>query len=131
MAIEKIIVLGGDLNFRSNLENYLRRCRYDVAPAPTIAIARDYLSRDNFDLIFLDLHLPDGEGTELLKEIQARPQKPLAVITAGTGSVESAVECIKNGAFRLHHPAIFRRTNRRYACARRRSSSDWSESTAY
>jgi DNA-binding NtrC family response regulator len=99
MAIEKIIVLGGDLNFRSNLENYLRRCRYDVAPAPTIAIARDYLSRDNFDLIFLDLHLPDGEGTELLKEIQARPQKPLAVITAGAGSVESAVECIKNGAF--------------------------------
>ncbi len=99
MAIEKIIVLGSDLNFRSSLENYLRRCRYDVAPAPTIAIARDYLSRDNFDLIFLDLRLPDGEGTDLLKEIQARPQKPLAVITAGAGSVESAVECIKNGAF--------------------------------
>ena len=99
MAIEKIIVLGSDLNFRSNLENYLRRCRYDVAPAPTIAVARDYLTRDNFDLIFLDLHLPDGEGTDLLKEIQARPQKPLAVITAGAGSVESAVECIKNGAF--------------------------------
>jgi DNA-binding NtrC family response regulator len=99
MAIEKIIVLGSDLNFRSNLENYLRRCRYDVASIGTIAMAREYLSRDNFDVIFLDLRLPDGEGTDLLKEIQARPQKPLAVITAGAGSVESAVECIKNGAF--------------------------------
>jgi DNA-binding NtrC family response regulator len=99
MAIEKIIVLGSDLNFRTNLENYLRRCRYDVAAIGTIAMAREYLSRDNFDVIFLDLRLPDGEGTDLLKEIQARPQKPLAVITAGAGSVESAVECIKNGAF--------------------------------
>jgi DNA-binding NtrC family response regulator len=99
MAIEKIIVLGSDLNFRGNLENYLRRCRYDVASIGTIAMAREYLSRDNFDVIFLDLRLPDGEGTDLLKEIQARPQKPLAVITAGAGSVESAVECIKNGAF--------------------------------
>ncbi|MGA2868249.1 MAG: sigma-54 dependent transcriptional regulator [Verrucomicrobiota bacterium] len=91
--------MGSDLNFRSNLENYLRRCRYDVASIGTIAMAREYLSRDNFDVIFLDLRLPDGEGTDLLKEIQARPQKPLAVITAGAGSVESAVECIKNGAF--------------------------------
>src|ERR1700744_310368 len=99
MAIEKIIVLGSDVIFRSNLENYLRRCRFDVAPAPTISIARDYLNRDNFDLIFLDLDLPDGDGTDLLKEIAARPQKPLAVSPTGAGSVESAVECIKNGAF--------------------------------
>src|ERR1700722_3256553 len=99
MAIAKIIVLGTDLNFRSHLENYLRRCRYDVASAATLANARDYLCKDNFDLIFMDLHLPDGDGTDLLKELQARPQKPLAVITATAGGVESAVECIKNGAF--------------------------------
>ncbi len=99
MAIEKIIVLGNELNFRNHLENYLRRCRYDVAAVTTLAAARDYLSRDNFDLIFLDLRLPDGDGTDLLKELQARPQKPLAVVTAGVGGVESAVECIKGGAF--------------------------------
>src|SRR5476649_2560739 len=99
MSIEKIIVLEGDLNFRNNLENYLRRCRYDVAATSTIAVAREYLSKDNFDIIFLELRLPDGDGTEFLKEIQARPQKPLAVITTGSGSIESAVNCIKNGAF--------------------------------
>jgi DNA-binding NtrC family response regulator len=99
MIIEKIIVLGSELNTRKDLENYLRRCHYDVAAAPTIAAARDYLNRDNFDLIFLDLTLPDGSGADFLKEIQARPLKPLIVITASTGSVESAVECVKNGAF--------------------------------
>ncbi len=99
MAIEKIVVLGSDLNFRNDLENYLRRCRYDVASASNIATAREYLSRDNFDVIFLDLSLPDGDGADFLREMQARPLKPLAVITAGSGSVEPAVECIRNGAF--------------------------------
>jgi DNA-binding NtrC family response regulator len=99
MSIEKIIILEGDSILRGNLENYLRRCRYDVAATATIAVAREYLSKDNFDLVFLELRLPDGNGAEFLKEIQARAQKPLVVVTTGSGSVESAVDCIKNGAF--------------------------------
>ena len=99
MAIEKIIVLEDDLIVRKNLEHQLRNRRYDVAAVSTIAEAQDYLNRDNFDLIFLDVRLPDGDGTDLLKTIQLRPQKPLCVVTTGFGSVESAVECMKNGAF--------------------------------
>ena len=99
MTIEKVIVLGGESNFSSTLENYLRRSRYEVASASSIASARRHLDKDNFDLIFLDPVLPDGSGMDFLKEILALPQKPLAVITTGSGTIESAVECIKNGAF--------------------------------
>jgi DNA-binding NtrC family response regulator len=99
MAIEKIIVLEDDAVVRSNLENFLRRKHYDVAAVSTIAAAQEYLNRDNFDLIFLDVRLPDGDGTDLLKHIQSRPQKPLAAMMTGFGSVESAVECMKNGSF--------------------------------
>src|SRR6516164_1377011 len=99
MPIEKVIVLEDDAIVRKNLESCLRRQRYDVACAPTIAAAQAFLDKDNFDLIFLDVRLPDGDGTDLLKALQSRPQKPLAVITTGFGSVESAVECMKNGAF--------------------------------
>jgi len=99
MTIEKIIVLGSDLNLRNALEGYLRRCRYDVASASTIAAAREYLSKDNFDIIFMDLVLPDGGGPSFLKEILARPSKPLVVITGGANAVEPAVDCIKDGAF--------------------------------
>jgi DNA-binding NtrC family response regulator len=99
MPIEKVIVLEDDQIVRKNLENCLRRRRYDVASASTLAAAQDYLNKDNFDVIFLDVRLPDGDGTDLLKAIQSRPQKPLVVITTGFGSVESAVECMKNGAF--------------------------------
>jgi DNA-binding NtrC family response regulator len=99
MPIEKVIVLEDDQIVRKNLENCLRRRRYDVASISTIAAAQECLAKDNFDIIFLDVRLPDGDGTELLKVIQSRPQKPLVVVTTGFGSVESAVECMKNGAF--------------------------------
>ncbi len=99
MSIEKIVVLEDDLIVRKNLEHQLRQRRYDVASASTIAAAQEYLNKDNFDLIFLDVRLPDGDGTDLLKSLQLRPQRPLAVVTTGFGSVESAVECMKNGAF--------------------------------
>jgi DNA-binding NtrC family response regulator len=99
MSIEKIVVLEDDLIVRKNLEHQLRQRRYDVASVSTIASAQEYLSKDNFDLIFVDVRLPDGDGTELLKSLQLRPQKPLVVMTTGFGSIESAVECMKNGAF--------------------------------
>ena len=99
MAIEKIIVLEDDAIVRRNLEQQLRNRRYDVAAVETIAEAQEYLNRDNFDLLFLDVRLPDGDGTDLLKAIQLRPQKPLVVVISGFGTVESAVDCMKNGAF--------------------------------
>jgi DNA-binding NtrC family response regulator len=99
MPIEKVIVVEDDQIVRNNLEQCLRRRRYDVASVATIEGAQEYLNKDNFDLIFIDVRLPDGDGTDLLKTLQQRPVRPLAVITTGFGTVESAVECMKNGAF--------------------------------
>jgi DNA-binding NtrC family response regulator len=99
MSIEKIIVLEDDLIICKNLEQQLRQRRFDVASVRTIAGAREVLAKDTFDLIFVDVRLPDGQGTELLRELQSRPEKPLVVMMTGFGSVESAVECMRNGAF--------------------------------
>ena len=67
MPIEKIIVLEDDLIVRRNLEEKLRQQRYDVAVTTTIAGARELMAKDTFDLLFLDVRLPDGEGTDLLR----------------------------------------------------------------
>ncbi len=99
MRIEKIIILEDDAIIRRNLEQLLRNRRFDVASATTLAAARDYLAKDNFDLVIADVRLPDGEGTDLLRQLQARPQKPMVVMMSGFGSVESAVECMRAGAF--------------------------------
>lgn len=99
MPIEKVIVVEDDPIVRNNLDAFLRRFRFDVASVSTVAAAQDYLNRDNFDVVFLDVRLPDGDGTDLLKALQLRAQKPLVVIMTGFGSVESAVDCMRNGAF--------------------------------
>ena len=99
MPIEKIIVLEDDLIVRKNLEQQLRYRRYDVASASNIAGAQELLAKDNFDLIIVDVKLPDGDGTEFLKQLQARPIKPLVVMISGFGTVDLAVECMSNGAF--------------------------------
>jgi DNA-binding NtrC family response regulator len=99
MPIEKVIVLEDELIVRKNLEQLLRNRRYDVAGAGTLAEAQEYLARDTWDLMFVDVRLPDGQGTDLLEQLQHRPQRPLVVIMTGFGSVESAVECMRGGAF--------------------------------
>ncbi|MBN2506345.1 MAG: sigma-54-dependent Fis family transcriptional regulator [Verrucomicrobia bacterium] len=99
MPIEKIIVLEDDLVVRKNLEQQLRYRRYDVAAVNTIAGAQELLSKDNFDLMIVDIRLPDGDGRTLLKQLQSRPMKPLVVMISGFGTVDVAVECMSNGAF--------------------------------
>src|SRR5215510_9478424 len=99
MPIEKIIVLEDDLIVRKSLEQQLRYRRYDVASASTIAETQELLAKDNFDLLIMDVRLPDGISTDLLKQLQARPVKPLVVMISGFGTVDLAVECMSNGAF--------------------------------
>ncbi len=99
MSIEKIIVLEDDLILRKNLEQQLRQRHYEVVAVETLAAAQNALAKETFDLMFVDVRLPDGDGTELLWQLQTRPQRPLVVVVTGFGSVESAVECMRNGAF--------------------------------
>ena len=99
MAIEKIVVVDDEMMIRKALETQLRNKRYSVASAGDLKGARKILSRDSFDLVFLDLRLPDGEGTDLLEEITAKTEAPMVVMMTGYGSVESAVSCMQMGAF--------------------------------
>ena len=99
MAIEKIVVVDDEMMIRKALEMQLRNKRYSVASTGDLKGARKILARDSFDLVFLDLKLPDGEGTELLEEIMAKANGPMVVMMTGYGSVESAVSCMQMGAF--------------------------------
>ena len=99
MAIEKIVVVDDEMMIRKALETQLRNKRYSVASTGDLKGARKILSRDYFDLVFLDLRLPDGDGTDLLEEITAKTEAPMVVMMTGYGSVESAVSCMQMGAF--------------------------------
>jgi two-component system response regulator PilR (NtrC family) len=71
----------------------------DCQKASSLAEADKQLKQHAFDLCLTDMRLPDGDGIELVRRInQHYPATPVAVITAH-GSVETAVEALKSGAF--------------------------------
>ena len=77
----------------------LSRMSFRTRTAPDLAGARRLLKAEQFDLCLTDMHLPDGDGLDLVDWIQEnRPRLPVAVITAH-GNVESAVRALKLGAF--------------------------------
>ena len=99
MPFERIFVLEDDLIVRKNIEAQLRTLHYEVVTAATLASAQAELANSSFDLIIADVRLPDGSGADLLRQLQARPQKPLVIMMSGFGGVEPAIECIQAGAF--------------------------------
>ena len=102
MQFDKVLIVDDELVIRKALEEQLHHNRYAVATVSSLADAQAILSKDNFDLVFLDVRLPDGNGTELLKHFNQLPdsvEKPLTVVITGYGSIESAVACMKLGAF--------------------------------
>ncbi len=99
MALERILVLDDEMVIRKALEEQLRRRRYSVVGVATLAEATRQLEKDDFDLVFLDVRLPDGDGTELLERLAASAASPLVVMITGHGSIESAVSCMRAGAF--------------------------------
>jgi len=71
----------------------------DCYTAETFAKAKKYLQTKSFDLCLTDMQLPDGNGLDIVKIIgQDYLQTPVAVLTAH-GSIETAVQALKAGAF--------------------------------
>jgi DNA-binding NtrC family response regulator len=99
MGLEKILVLDDELVIRKALEEQLQRRRYSAVSVGTLAEASRLLEKDDFDMLFLDVRLPDGDGTELLEKVMKSPSGPLVVMMTGHGTVESAVNCMRAGAF--------------------------------
>jgi len=99
MAIEKVVVVDDDPTIRRSLELQLKGKRLTVALCASIGEAERAVAREPFDLMFVDVRLPDGNGTDLLARLNSQPRKPIIVMMTGHGSVESAVTCIRAGAF--------------------------------
>jgi DNA-binding NtrC family response regulator len=100
MSLEKILIVEDDAVVRALLQQSITtRNKVPVSVASTLAEAAAFMERDQFDLVMLDLRLPDGDGLEFLEKIALLPERPLVVMVTGFGSIESAVSCMRAGAF--------------------------------
>ncbi len=99
MPVEKVIMVAQEEFLRKQVAQHLRKKRIDVAECGTIQEAHDKLGKGNFDLMLLDETLPDGSGVDFLAEVNLRPDKPMVVMMGAEGSVDTAVQCMRDGAF--------------------------------
>ncbi|ASL27625.1 sigma-54-dependent Fis family transcriptional regulator [Azotobacter chroococcum] len=98
-ARQKALIVDDEPDIRELLEITLGRMKLDTRSARNLQEARDWLGRERFDLCLTDMRLPDGSGLELVQYIQQRhSQVPVAMITA-YGSLDTAVNALKAGAF--------------------------------
>ncbi len=82
-AMTKIIIVEDDPAIAEMLQYHLRDLSYEVEHFDNGAIARDYLQQAEYDLVLLDIMLPDYNGLDLCRELrQSRPSIPIMLLTS-------------------------------------------------
>lgn len=98
MSHGKILLVDDEAPLRHTLMRVLQTADCEVSAAASGAEALLAVTKANFDLIYLDIHLPDMGGLEVLKQLsQQAPNTPVILFTAHA-SVQSAVDAMRLGA---------------------------------
>src|SRR5438552_10837211 len=101
MSKGSILVVDDESEIREGLELLLRGEGYGVSSAETGESGLEKLEQHPYDLLLLDVSLPDRNGLDMLKEIHRRdPQLSVVLITA-YGSIEMARAASKKGLFEV------------------------------
>lgn len=99
MSKRNALIVDDEPDIRELLEITLGRMGIETLSAKDVTAAKALLKAHEFDFCLTDMNLPDGNGIELVQHITSNyPQLPVAMITAH-GSMDSAVEALKAGAF--------------------------------
>ncbi len=97
--MEKILIIDDEAFIRENVERVLGGEGYQVLSAAGGKEALEIVSEEDVDLVLLDLNLGTEDGIEVLKSLKKIDPELLVIIITGFGSVESAVDALKLGAF--------------------------------
>jgi len=95
----KILVVDDERSIRNTLKDILEFEKHQVTLAENGKLGLDAAQNAVFDLIFSDIKMPEMDGIELLVSLQELSIEAPIVMISGHGNIETAVECIKKGAF--------------------------------
>ena len=97
---EKILVVDDEENIRKSLKMILEYEGYTFLEAADAEDALEIVEETvGLDLILMDIKLPGMDGLELLSELKKKPYSPEIIMISGHGTVQTAVESTKRGAF--------------------------------
>jgi signal transduction histidine kinase len=95
----KILIIDDELGIREGCRRILEPRGYSVRLAQTLKEGRQKIQEENFDVILLDIMMPDGRGVDLIAPIREKDPETIAVVITGYATVELAVNAMKQGAY--------------------------------
>ena len=97
--MEKILIIDDEAFIRENVSRILSEDGYHVCQASSAQEATEQVASGEIDLALLDLNLGPENGIDVLKILKDLDPELLVIIITGFGSVETAVDSLKMGAF--------------------------------
>lgn len=103
-----ILIIDDDVEVCKVLTIAIKRMNHEVSYALTLQDGLNKNRSEHFDVVFLDVNLPDGNGLEALPGIKESPSSPEVIIITGKGDPDGAELAIKSGAWDYLHksPAL-------------------------
>lgn len=98
MARGQVLVVDDEPSILSTLKKALSLEGYGVEVAGGIGIAEERLAKKSFDVVLLDVALPDGDGLDLLGRLRAAGTETSVIMMSGHATIDAAVRATKLGA---------------------------------
>lgn len=95
----RVLLVDDEPRILSSLRELLKESDYQLASAECGREALDHLSKGEFDLVILDMRLPDMSGHEVMDSINANNVGTDVIIISGNSDIDSAIGALKRGAF--------------------------------
>ena len=94
----RVLIIDDEVDIRESLETLLEMEGYLTELAANAAEGLDRLDKGRYDVVLLDLMMPDRSGIEVLQEFRLRDAETPVILITAFGSVEVAVKALKAGA---------------------------------
>lgn len=95
----RILVIDDERQLLELIAATLKRSGYGCDRAASVSEARAALERSSYDIVFLDLMLPDGNGFLILEQIMNVSPQTLVLIVTGSHELDCSIEAIRKGSF--------------------------------
>ena len=95
----KILIIDDEKAIRAALKDILEHEKHTVEEAEDGTAGLDKVKKGRFDLVLCDIKMPKMDGLELLEKLQAHDPDLPVVMISGHGTIDTAVDALKKGAF--------------------------------
>lgn len=99
MSPQRVLVVDDEARMRRVLEIMLQKMGHETRAASNGREALQLAQQESFDLVLTDLRMPEMDGVALLEALRAQSVEAPVILLTAYGTVESAVEAMKKGAY--------------------------------